>query len=352
MTNEHEGKRPAAALHLKSALELEAEEVRWLWPDRFAMGALSIIQGDPGAGKSFVSCFIASRITTGRSWPDSEARANPGSVMFISDEDHPARVRSRLEAMGANLAKCVLLSGVTAGKDKPAFDLTRHLPALEDAWRSIPDLQLCVFDPVTAYMPVNQNANAEVRAALTPLAALAARLKIAVVAISHYNKTTGASYIYRGLGSTAFVAQARSVYGIVRDLRDDEAKLFLPIKNSYGNGETKGLRFRITEEQVRFDREAVHSSIDDYIAKTRKTSKLAGAADWLCKRLASGPVEATKLLQDGQAEGFASATLRRARKELPIEVYRTGFQTPWNWKLNGQETAEEHPEETDHEPPF
>jgi RecA-family ATPase len=83
--------------------QIKRQDLKWLWQGRFALGKLTVIVGDPGLGKSFSTLDMASRVTTGRQWPDG-APACDGAVILSSAEDDPAdTIRPRLEASGADL---------------------------------------------------------------------------------------------------------------------------------------------------------------------------------------------------------------------------------------------------------
>ena len=124
------------------------------------------------------------------------------SVIFIADEDDPSKIiRPRLDAHGADVSRVYILDSVQVSEGKEFFDLTRHLDGIEDILSQMPDCRLLVLDPITAYLGnTNANSNAEVRAAITPLAALAANQGVTIIAVNHHNKRHDLSYIHRGLG--------------------------------------------------------------------------------------------------------------------------------------------------------
>jgi hypothetical protein len=108
-----------------------------------------------------------------------------------------------------------LLTGAT---QETYFDLSQDLPALEKAICNEPNCRMVVIGPLTAYFgDTDSHKNAEVRAVLAKLFDLAARLKVAVLAITHLNKAGGLPAIYRAMGSLAFVAASRAVWAVVRD---------------------------------------------------------------------------------------------------------------------------------------
>ncbi len=97
-------KRPAApslvgGLQIVRVADVEAEAIDWLWPQRFAVGKLSILTGDPGLGKSQFSLMLAAKVSRGEAWPNNEGHAPHGNVLLLSCEDEIGdTIRPRLEA--------------------------------------------------------------------------------------------------------------------------------------------------------------------------------------------------------------------------------------------------------------
>jgi RecA-family ATPase len=161
---------------------------------------------------------MAARVSTGAPWPDTPLELQPvGGVVLLSAEDDPAdTIRPRLDAHGADVTRIVLLQSI----DRPdgtnrAVDLAVDGPALEAAIDTVPNCRLVVVDPISAYLGgVDSHSNSDVRGMLAQLAELAARRRVAVVAVTHLRKGDGPA-MYRAMGSLAFVAAARAAWAIV-----------------------------------------------------------------------------------------------------------------------------------------
>ncbi len=319
-------------LNLKNMSDVKAERVEWLWPNKIPEGALTIISGDPGTTKSYLTQYIAAHVTNGTPWPDCpDEPVKKGSVIFIADEDDPAKIiRPRLDAHGADVNRVYILESVQVSGDREFFDLTRHLDGIDNILSRIPDCRLLVLDPITAYLgSTNANSNAEVRAAITPLAALAAQQNVTIIGINHHNKRQDLKYIHRGLGSTAFVAQARSVWAVVIDKDDTEARIFFPVKSNYCINPT-GLKFRIIDDAIEFDTEPWNGP-DDAGKKTEL--RVDEAAKWLEEKLQPGMRLSCTLFEEAEEDGFGRDLLFRAKKKLGVVAHKDGFGGRWFWKL-------------------
>jgi putative DNA primase/helicase len=340
---------------IRCLADVAPEPVRWLWEQRIAEAKLSLLAGDPGLGKSFITLDIAARVSTGAPWPDHpHERRTPGGVVILSAEDGlEDTIRPRLDAAGADVQRIMALSGVeyrTAGSDpqEVGVDLTRHLSALERAVEQTAGCALVIVDPITAYMgDTDSHKNAEVRAMLARLAELAVRCNVAILAVTHLNKASTQAAIYRAMGSLGFVAAARAVWAVVKD-KDDltgRRRLLLPVKNNLGNDES-GLAYRLSARHadgnvpvVEWEPEPVSIRADDAMSfapqrRGPKPDARNEAVEFLRSALAKGPRLGKEIMEEArEAHGIAKTTLTRAKKELKVESYQGSTPGPWYWKL-------------------
>jgi putative DNA primase/helicase len=214
---------------------VQPEPLHWLWPGRIPLGKLTLIAGDPGLGKSFVTLDVAARVSSGTPWPDlPDEETASGSVILLSAEDDLAdTIRPRLDAAGADAARVVALKGVLLPESAGVthFSLAMDIPQLEEVILQVEDVRLVVIDPVTAYLGrADGHKNAEIRGLLAPLAELASAHRVSVVCVTHLNKAAGTKALYRAMGSLAFAAAARAVWLVTRDKDDPARRLMLPAK--------------------------------------------------------------------------------------------------------------------------
>jgi hypothetical protein len=328
--------------------DVKPEPVEWVWPGRIALGKLTLIAGDPGLGKSFLTLDMAARVSRGQAWPDAPALAQAaGGVVLLSAEDDVAdTIRPRLDAAGADVSRIVALQAVPIIGDhgQPAgvrmFDLSRDLAMLEHAIRACHPCRMVGIDPITAYLGgVDSHKNAEIRGLLAPLGELAARHRVAVVAVTHLNKNAGGAAIYRTMGSLAFAAAARAAWAVSKDKDDPRRRLVLPIKNNIAP-DTGGLAYRIEPTGVNgcpavaWEPDPVSVTADDALAGERDSgsgSAFDEAKDWLRDVLSGGPQPAADLKDRAKADGIKPRTLDRAKAALEVQATREGYASDGRW---------------------
>jgi hypothetical protein len=270
----------AKKLELTRFSDVIDRPVEWLWPDRVPLSKLTLLVGDPGLGKSFVTVDWAARVSRGGAWPGEPSQFAPrGAAILLGAEDDPSDTTlQRLKAAGADLNNVAALTAVREsglmGTSRP-FSLRRDLDVLDAALAQMPDCRLVVIDPITAYMDgIDGNRNIDVRTVLQPLSELAAEHRVAVVAVTHLNKNVSRQAIYRTIGSLAFVAHARSVWGVVRDPGDPARRILLPVKTNVSL-EARGLVFRLPEAsagvmpRVEWERMAEELALQTALAPSR-----------------------------------------------------------------------------------
>jgi hypothetical protein len=347
------GSANGASLIVQCAADITPEPVEWLWPGRIALGKLALIGGEPGLGKSQVAIEIVTAVTTGGELPCGEGRAPQGNVVILSAEDGVAdTIVPRLMATGADRNRVHIISAVKDQAGRRGFNLSADLELLEQEIASFGDVRLVVIDPISSYLgsKVDSHVNAAVRSVLEPVSEMAARLRIAFMAITHQPKGTGTAAIHRFIGSIAFVAAARSAYLVISDPEDKDRRLFLPVKNNLAPP-GKGLAFRLEQRLVDDpDREIVASSVvwepepvtttaDQALKAVDDQGAVSGAGseaeELLRDMLAGGPVAMKDIQAEAREAGLSWATVRRAKHRLGVIAERDGFgsEGKWLWRL-------------------
>jgi hypothetical protein len=337
------------------ASDLEPEKLPWVWPGRIPEGKLVLLGGPPGLGKSQLTAFMAATVSTGGHWPCGEGSTLRGDVIVMSAEDGVQdTIIPRLMAAGANRERVHILSAATKpdGTGRKTFSLKTDVDLLEEMARKIGTVRLIIVDPISAYMGGSDgNGNVETREVLEPLADMANRLRIAVVAVTHLNKGGGGgnqSALNRFAGSIAFVAAARAAFAVIEDPEDDERRFLLQAKNNLGK-KCKGLAFRLEQRtvgddvmssNVMFEGDYVSESIDEALsASENRGSKgqSGGSKDdviqFLKDILSAGPVDVLEVERQARAAALLeydkrlskSKVFRDARNALGVKTTREGF---------------------------
>lgn len=186
--------------------DVARKPVSWLWRGRIPLGKVTVLDGDPGVGKSTLIGDIAARVTTGRVMPDGEStQGPPATVILVPAEDDVAEtIRPRMDAVGGASERVLVYPSTSLGLPYGVDELEQVVKEHQAV--------LVVIDPVTAHLSpeINPNSDVQVRCALQPLVHLAAATGVAVVLVRHLRKLRGPA-LQSGAGSMAFAGLARSV---------------------------------------------------------------------------------------------------------------------------------------------
>lgn len=334
------------ALKVKTLRAEDAETISWLWHKRFALGKLGIIAGEPGQGKGLISCYIASRVTTGEAFVDADQPTPKGDVLFLSAEDnYRDTIIPRLIVAGADLDGGhvhVVESVSTNNGNDTCVDLNRDIPALESHLQQHPQIRLIIIDPLSAYMgKVNSWQDTQVRSILQPLCKMAENHNVAVIGIMHLNKDEKKkSAVNRAAGSIGFIGAARTAW-LVCDDKYDGSKMFLCIKTNV-SARPEGLGYDVC---VKSDRPYVvwragelavtaHEALQE--AKTPQAKETA--REWLLDLLGDGQVKSQEVYDAADKAGVAVRTLKRAKADLDVIAKKQG--NVWYWSLREEESAD------------
>jgi RecA-family ATPase len=198
--------------------DVEEQAVEWLWRYRVPLGALTMVAGEPGVGKSTLTADWAARVSRGAAWPDGSPGA-PGDVVLVGAEDSVSRtVKPRLREAGADLERCWVLGDIR--NSERVYPLTlKRIGVIEEFLKGLVCPRLLVIDPIASYVDetVNPHADAQVRVMLRPLVELVERWQMAGVYVTHLNKSEEKkSAINRAGGSIAWVGACRASYVIAK----------------------------------------------------------------------------------------------------------------------------------------
>jgi len=317
-------------------------EIQWLWCPYIPMGTASIIDGDPGLGKSLLTLDIAARVTTGSVMPDGSPGVAGGVIVLSSEDGLANTVRPRLDAAGGDVSRIFALDPET---DVAPLSFPNDVMRLE-AMIARYNAKLVVVDPLVSYLGarIDSHRDQDVRSALGPLVRMAERTGVAVIGVRHLNKTSGSSPIYRGGGSIAIIGAARASFLVARDPEDPEIRILAPNKCNLSPDGLPSRQYKViavpgpngTEVPKVEWRGASDHSARELLAQPQdadERSALTEAVDFLQDALADGP-QPTKAVKALAIEaGVAWITIKRAKERAGVVSRKSDFDGAWVLEL-------------------
>jgi hypothetical protein len=317
--------------------DVRAEAVSWLWQGRLARRRYTLLAGEPGLGKSFLTVDIAARLSTGAAFPDGSRVPKGRTLMLCAEDGLSDTVAPRVAALNGDATQIAVLEAIAHpdGSQAPV-SLTDHMTAIAAAVATVkPDL--IVIDPITAYLGrTDSHRDTEVRAALSPLLDLIDRANCALLAVGHLSKDSQRSALHRPGGSIAFVAAARLVFGLASDPNNPERRLLAPLKSNIC-APAPTLAYRLDDGRLAWEGAAVQDVTVEELFKPSNSAdreERTGAQDVLAELLAdtmAWPIEAQRVLEAGKAHGISDRTMRRAAQAMGIRISRIGFGGSGRW---------------------
>lgn len=313
-------------LKLLTMSDIPVEEVRWLWYPYLPRGKITIIQGDPGEGKTTFVLALAALLTQGLPVPGGADGQPPMNIIYQTAEDGLAdTVKPRLTALGADCSRVLVI-------DESERELTlsdrRLAQAIDEAGAG-----LLVLDPIQAYLGdgVDMYRANEVRPIFKRLGQLAERTGCAVVLVGHMNKMQGAKSAYRGLGSIDFRAAARSVLLVGRSRDDSDVRVVVHDKSSLAP-EGASILFSLHSDTGFSWRGFCDTTASELLSGTGPSAtKTKQAEHLLLELLKDGEVASEELLKRSSALGISERTLKIAKQNQGVVSVRKGDR--WYTKL-------------------
>ena len=292
--------------------DVELTPVEWLWKPYLPFGKLSVLQGNPGEGKTYFAMHLAAACTNGKLLPNME-RMEPFNVIYQTAEDGLGdTVKPRLIEAGADLDRVLVI-------DDSEVQLTLSDERIEKAIIEN-NARLVIIDPIQAYLgaDVDMNRANEVRPIFMRLGQVAQRTGCAILLIGHLNKAAGMQSLQRGLGSIDIAAAVRSVLFIgklkhdptMRILTHEKSSLAPPgVSLAFSLGDEGGFRW-VGEYDITADE--MLSGIEP-----QRETKTQQAKDLICTLLAGGKQVFSEDIDKAALErGIPGRTVRDAKREL------------------------------------
>ena len=306
-------------LKLLTMSDIPTEDVQWLWYPYLPRGKITIIQGDPGEGKTTFVLALAALLTCGLPMPGDAESLPPMNIIYQTAEDGLAdTVKPRLTALGADCSRVLVI-------DKSERELTLSDHRIAQAIQET-DSGLLVLDPIQAYLGegVDKLKANEVRRMLRRVGELASLAGCAIVLVGHMNKMQGVKSAYRGLGSIDFRAAARSVLLVGRSKDGPETRVVVHDKSSL-SPEGASILFSLHSDiGFSWDGFCDITASELLSGSGSSTTKTEQAERLLLELLKHGEVASEELLKQSSALGISERTLKIAKQNQGVVSVRRG----------------------------
>jgi len=334
----------------------------WLWKGHLLRGAMELLTGIPGLGKSQVQLSYAARVSTGCIWPDGyPGKREPANVILVTVEDSlDQEIIPRLIAANADLSRICFLKKIKRDKKQRMFLLGEDIETLTQVIKDVGNVGMVAIDPITAFMgKVDSHRATDVRGQLGPLADLAERMNVAISAVTHPPKYQSQRAIDHFIGSQAFIAAGRVGHLCLEEIeRDEDGK---PVHDEEGKVVTTGrylftnpktnvfkkmptLAYTIEEVVVAQDATTNENIASPYVVwdatplDLTADQALASASSkaprdkgpdvraFLEDTLANGPVPQKKVEERAALRGISLDQLKRMKEKLCVQSDKSGFE--------------------------
>lgn len=306
--------------------DVEVEEIRWLWYPYIPYSKCTILQGDPGCGKTMLALNLAARLSNGEEMPFSSAGPQePIRLLYQTSEDGIAdTIKPRLLAAGAN---CDNIRVINEENNPLHFGDERIEKAIISE-----NAKLLILDPLSAYIgeDVNLNQAIDVRKAFRKIYAVAQRTKCAILIVSHMNKANGISALYRTNGSIDVCGAVRSILTVCEDREEKDKRFLVPVKSNLAE-KGDAIVFRLSDHIDWIESRAV--TADELLSSfgSGRDTKQGQAEEEMLALLAEGDKPAYEIYQHFEKIGISKRTVENAKKSLGVKSHRSS--KVWIWSL-------------------
>lgn len=341
---------------------VKPERIAWRSRGRVARGKMTVLDGDPGLGKSTMLMDWAAAVSRGDPLPDGEPQPERGVLLICAEDDPADTIVPRLMVANADLKHIILLTelpvtdeqgNVPNPDQRRLLSLPLDVPLIEQMIKAH-DIGLVIVDPLLAFLDEGLKANSDqdVRAALTPLATCMQRTNASAILVRHLNKSASSNSLYRGGGSIGIIGVARFGLLVARGREDRDQRVLASTKSNLGPPPASlGYRLESIEDQDVAKvvwTGIINDSADDLLGDTLATddqkNASAAAEDFLTNFLANGPASRQSIIGDAKKAGIGINAVDKAKSRLGIQHKRIKNHLGPNdsiyiWHLPGQDLS-------------
>ena len=306
--------------------DIESQEIKWLWYPFIPYGKLTIVQGDPGDGKTTMILNLAAKLSNGESLEAGMDLEKNMTIIYQTAEDGLAdTVKPRLEKAGANCERILVI-------DESDKSLSMIDERIEEALKAT-GAKMLILDPIQAYLGggMDMNRANEAREMTKRLGQLAEKYECAIILIGHMNKAAGNKAAYRGMGSIDFYVVARSVILVGRVEGKPNIRAVVQIKNNLAEfGHPKAFNLSDKGFEWMGDYDITADEVLGGVAP--KANKLEQAKRLLIELAETNNMMlSSEILELATEEDISKRTMETAKKELGIKAKK--INNAWYWLL-------------------
>lgn len=313
-------------LNLINMDDVHSKEVEWLWYPYIPYGKITIIEGDPGEGKTTLVLQLASLLSKGEKLPLNDYPQENSKIIYQTAEDGlEDTIKPRLVEAKADCKNIYVID-----ESKTALNMLDK--RIEEAIVQT-GAHLLILDPIQAYIgaDINMNKANEVRNVMAQIGKIAEKYNCAIVLIGHMNKGSGNKSSYRGMGSIDFHAAARSVLIVGRVKDEPEIRAVIQIKSSLAP-EGDAIAFKLDRENGFSWIGKYDISIDELLGGYKSDNKSNQVKSLLLELLSNGKkIKQSEILQISKDRGISKRLLDEAKKQLGVKSIKQA--SAWYWYL-------------------
>jgi hypothetical protein len=329
--------RPKGEPVIRTMKDIQPRKLEWLWPGKVLRRAVTVLDGDPGLGKSTITTDLTARVSRGWKMPPESGQADgvqPQGALLLSAEDDPeTTIRPRLDAAGADPGRIYIFEAIKEdGGERPPV-----LPWDMDLVESTIDreqIALVVVDPFMAFLDgkLDAHRDQDVRRCMHRLKLLAERTGAAILVVRHLNKLIGGPAMYRGGGSIGITGAARGALIVGRNPQRPAECVLATVKCNLAK-RPMALTYSLEDEggvaRVGWGDEC-DLTADDILghpgSKKKQTDK---CVDYVLDILADGRMKSEEFEASCKAAGFSERSIKTARKKLKVVATKDSFTDVW-----------------------
>lgn len=306
-----------------SYFKVKSKKISWLWYPYIPFGKLTIVQGDPGEGKTSFVLFIASVLSNNKGALITNLYGDKVNVIYESAEDGKEdTIKPKIQLYKGDSKSIYYINGNINSFDSET---------LENAIKEV-DAKLLILDPLQAFLGGGSINNVnDLRPMFDVLSRVADRTNCAVVLVGHMNKNSGSKDLYRSLGSIDIVAVARSVLLVKKDEVISNRRNIFQIKNNLASiGAPVAFEF-LDNGSIRWIGEV---NVDSYELNANLT-KLETTINLLKEYLIDGPQEALFLNEEFSKREISARTVKEAKRRLGVKSFKNADKWYWHLETKG-----------------